>query len=77
MMTINEGSNVTMDEVKLQQEVRRQLRIILQGAAWVVSEEELKGKVENSVRTGRPLRIKLGLDPSAPDIHLGHAVVLR
>lgn len=53
------------------------MRIILQGAAQVVSEEELAAKVERSIRTGIPLRIKLGLDPSAPDIHLGHAVVLR
>lgn len=53
------------------------MRIILQGAAQVVSEDELAAKVERSIRTGIPLRIKLGLDPSAPDIHLGHAVVLR
>ncbi|MBQ8230609.1 MAG: tyrosine--tRNA ligase [Lachnospiraceae bacterium] len=66
-----------MTEETVKQEVRRQMRIILQGAAQVVSEEELAAKVERSIRTGTPLRIKLGLDPSAPDIHLGHAVVLR
>ena len=65
------------EEQNIRQEVRRQMRIILQGAAQVVSEEELAAKVERSIRTGIPLRIKLGLDPSAPDIHLGHAVVLR
>lgn len=62
---------------KVMQEVKRQMGIILKGAAQVVSEEELRSKIERSVRTGKPLNIKLGLDPSAPDIHLGHAVVLR
>ena len=83
-MTINETSKhethatgIPMTEEDVKQEVRRQMRIILQGAAQVVSEEELAAKIERSIRTGIPLRIKLGLDPSAPDIHLGHAVVLR
>ena len=62
---------------KVMQEVKRQMGIILKGAAQVVSEEELRSKIERSVRTGKPLNIKLGLDPSAPDIHLGHGVVLR
>lgn len=43
----------------------------------MVGEEELAVKVEESIRTGKPLTIKFGMDPSAPDIHLGHAVVLR
>lgn len=70
-------SNKIMTEEEIRQEVRRQMRIILQGAAQVVSESLLEEKLERSVRAGQPLRIKLGLDPSAPDIHLGHAVVLR
>ncbi len=65
------------DEEKLQEEVKRQMRIITKGAAEVVGEEELSIKLERSVRSGEPLCVKLGLDPSAPDIHLGHAVVLR
>lgn len=65
------------EDEKVMQEVKRQMGIILKGAAQVVSEEELRSKIERSVRTGKPLNIKLGLDPSAPDIHLGHAVVLR
>jgi tyrosyl-tRNA synthetase len=40
-------------------------------------EEELKSKLENSAKTGKPLRVYLGVDPTAPDIHLGHTVVLR
>lgn len=54
-----------------------QLRVLQRGAAEIVSEEELLGKLERSLRTGVPLRVKLGADPSAPDLHLGHAVVLR
>lgn len=61
----------------VEKEADRQMRIILKGAAEVVGEEELRMKVERSIRENRPLNVKLGLDPSAPDIHLGHAVVLR
>lgn len=56
---------------------KEQLRIICKGAHQCVNEEELLAKLEKSYATGVPLTIKLGLDPSAPDIHLGHAVVLR
>ncbi len=57
--------------------VEEQLRIITKGVSMLVDEEELQNKLAESVRSHRPLIIKLGLDPSAPDIHLGHAVVLR
>lgn len=57
--------------------VEEQLKIIKKGADLIVSEEELKLKLEKSIKNNKPLIIKLGLDPSAPDIHLGHAVVLR
>lgn len=60
-----------------EKEVARQMRIILQGAESVISEEDLRQKLTRSLETGKPLNIKLGLDPSAPDIHLGHTVVLR
>lgn len=60
-----------------EKEVNRQMRIILKGAAEVIHEEELRAKIRRSLLTGKPLTIKLGLDPSAPDIHLGHTVVLR
>lgn len=62
---------------KLEKETEHQMRVMLKGAAEVVGEEELRLKVEQSIRTGKPLRVKFGMDPSAPDIHLGHAVVLR
>lgn len=54
-----------------------QLKIIMKGVQELVNEEELMAKLEKSYQLQTPLTIKLGLDPSAPDIHLGHAVVLR
>lgn len=68
---------MTVNETILRQEVNRQMRIILKGAAQLIGEEDLRAKLERSIRTDEPLIVKLGLDPSAPDIHLGHAVVLR
>lgn len=59
------------------EEARRQLEILKRGVAQIVSEEELLAKLEKSVTENRPLRIKYGADPSAPDIHLGHTVCLR
>jgi tyrosyl-tRNA synthetase len=57
--------------------VKEQMDILRRGCAEIISEEDLEKKLDKSIKTGKPLRIKLGLDPSAPDIHLGHAVVLR
>ena len=56
---------------------KEQMRIICKGVHTLVNEEELLAKLKKSCETSKPLIIKLGLDPSAPDIHLGHAVVLR
>lgn len=56
---------------------KEQMRIICKGVHQCVNEEELFVKLEKSYKKEEPLIIKLGLDPSAPDIHLGHAVVLR
>ncbi|WP_143319811.1 tyrosine--tRNA ligase [Clostridium sp. HBUAS56010] len=56
---------------------KEQIKIICKGVNHCVSEEELFAKLERSYNQNKPLIIKLGLDPSAPDIHLGHAVVLR
>jgi len=57
--------------------VEEQLAYVRKGVAEIVPEEELKQKLANSVQTGKPLRVYLGVDPTAPDIHLGHTVVLR
>jgi tyrosyl-tRNA synthetase len=57
--------------------VAEQLAVIRLGAAAIVSEEELRGKLERAKRTGEPLRVKVGFDPTAPDLHLGHTVVIH
>jgi tyrosyl-tRNA synthetase len=57
--------------------VEEQLALLRKGAAEVIREDELKAKLEKSIATGKPLRVYLGVDPTAPDIHLGHTVVLR
>jgi tyrosyl-tRNA synthetase len=57
--------------------VAEQLAYLKKGVAEIIREEELKAKLERSLKTGKPLRAKLGLDPTAPDIHLGHTVVIR
>ncbi|MFN4179479.1 MAG: tyrosine--tRNA ligase [Armatimonadota bacterium] len=57
--------------------VDEQMRILKRGVAEIVPEDELRQKLERSLQTGKPLRVKLGIDPTASDIHLGFAVVLR
>ena len=62
---------------KLTDEVERQMTAIRRGAADIVPEEELEEKIARSLKEGEPLRVKLGLDPTAPDIHVGNAVPLH
>jgi tyrosyl-tRNA synthetase len=57
--------------------VAEQLAHLRRGAAHVVPEDALVAKLERSYRTGQPLLVKLGCDPTRPDLHIGHAVVLR
>lgn len=57
--------------------MEEQFRLIQHGTADIVPAEELKKKLQKSIDTNTPLIVKLGLDPTAPDIHLGHTVVLR
>ncbi len=57
--------------------VDEQLAYIKKGAAEIVKESELRAKLERSLKTGKPLRVKAGFDPTAPDLHLGHTVLLR
>lgn len=57
--------------------IDEQIRIIAKGAEEIISVDDLRRKLEKSQKTGVPLTVKLGLDPTAPDIHLGHTVVLR
>src|SRR5436309_14815374 len=57
--------------------VEEQLTYLTKGVAEIIPEVELKAKLEQSLKTGKPLRVYLGMDPTAPDLHLGHTVVLR
>src|SRR5918912_1308428 len=57
--------------------IDEQLAYLRKGTVEIIREEDLRAKLEKSARTGVPLRIKLGADPTAPDIHLGHTVVIR
>ncbi len=57
--------------------IDEQLAYLKKGVAEIVPEAELRTKLEKSAKTGKPLRVKLGVDPTAPDIHLGHTVVIR
>jgi tyrosyl-tRNA synthetase len=57
--------------------VEEQLAYLKKGVAEIIREEDLRARLEHSRKTGKPLRVKLGLDPTAPDIHLGHTVVIR
>jgi tyrosyl-tRNA synthetase len=57
--------------------VDEQLAYIRKGSAEIIRENELRSKLEKSRATGKPMRVKLGMDPTAPDLHLGHTVVLR
>ena len=57
--------------------VEDQLDLLKKGAAEIIRESDLRERLEASRRTGKPLRVKAGFDPTAPDLHLGHTVVMR
>ena len=57
--------------------IDEQLAYLKKGTVDLIRDEDLRAKLERSAKTGKPLRIKLGLDPTAPDIHIGHTVVIR
>jgi tyrosyl-tRNA synthetase len=57
--------------------VDEQIAYIKKGSAEIIRESDLRSKLEKSRASGKPLRVKLGMDPTAPDLHLGHTVVLR
>ena len=57
--------------------VEQQLELISRGAEEIIPENELRKKIEDSIKSGNPLQVKLGCDPSRPDLHIGHSVVLR
>jgi len=57
--------------------IDEQLSYLRKGTVEIIREADLRAKLEKSAKTGKPLRVKLGADPTAPDIHLGHTVVIR
>jgi tyrosyl-tRNA synthetase len=61
----------------MQMTIDEQISYLGKGTVEVIREAELRAKLEKSAKTGKPLRVKLGADPTAPDIHLGHTVVIR
>lgn len=72
-----ESLTPTAPEFPITDEVRHALAVAKRGADELLIESEFERKLARSAATGKPLRIKLGLDPTAPDIHLGHTVVLN
>ncbi len=58
-------------------DIKEQVNLLKRGTVEVYNEDELAGRLADAAKTGRQLRAKLGMDPTAPDIHLGHTVVLR
>lgn len=58
-------------------DITAQLSMIKRGAVELISEDELLEKLKKSIKTGKPLRIKAGFDPTAPDLHLGHTVLIQ
>ncbi len=57
--------------------IDQQLTYLKKGMAEIIREEDLRQRLQQSAQTGRPLRVKAGFDPTAPDLHLGHTVLLR
>nr|MBA2339524.1 tyrosine--tRNA ligase [Pyrinomonadaceae bacterium] len=57
--------------------IEEQLAYLRKGTIEIIREEDLRQKLEKAAKTKKPLRVKLGADPTAPDLHLGHTVVIR
>ncbi len=76
-MTENISDKAVVEELPLTDSVKEALAIAKRGCDELIVEAEFAQKLARSEKTGKPLRIKLGLDPTAPDLHLGHTVVLN
>ena len=61
----------------IKQEVERQFNILKRGCEEIINDYEFKKKLEKSITENKPLKIKLGIDPTGTDLHIGHAVPLR
>lgn len=63
--------------ILIMKSAEEQLKIIRRGTSEIISEKEFAALLEKSIKTGAPLRVKAGFDPTAPDLHLGHTVLLQ
>jgi tyrosyl-tRNA synthetase len=63
--------------MSLKQKAEKQFEYLKKGSVEIIQEDELKAKLERSIQKKKPLKVKTGFDPTAPDIHLGHTVLLR
>ncbi|MBU0605285.1 MAG: tyrosine--tRNA ligase, partial [Candidatus Omnitrophica bacterium] len=61
----------------MEKDIDKQLELIKRGTVEIIQLDELKKKLQHAIKTNKPLVIKAGFDPTAPDIHLGHTVLLR
>ncbi len=61
----------------METDIEKSLELIRRGSVEIISEEELKRKLEKAIKEKRPLRVKAGFDPTAPDLHLGHTVLIH
>ena len=66
-----------LSDKEIEREVKRQWELISRGTVDLLPEEEWKDKLNESIAENKPLRVKQGFDPTAPDIHLGHTVGIR
>ena len=63
--------------MSIEKEVAAQFEYLKKGSVEIIQEDELKAKLKRSLAENKPLQIKAGFDPTAPDIHVGHTVLLR
>jgi tyrosyl-tRNA synthetase len=61
----------------MEQSIEKQLELIRRNTVELIPEDELRAKIEKSIKTGKPLRVKIGLDPNRPDLHIGHSVAIQ
>ncbi|WP_068267953.1 tyrosine--tRNA ligase [Caviibacter abscessus] len=66
-----------MTDLEIKQEVERQFNILKRGCEEIINEQDFKNKLEKSIKTGKGLKVKFGIDPTGSDLHIGHAVPLR
>src|SRR6266851_4010785 len=76
---MKEGPNFNLRPTtyNLRMNLDAQLAYLKKGLAELIREEDLRNRLIESQKTGRPLNVKVGFDPTAPDLHLGHTIIIR